>query len=295
MYHLTDPEVVKALIDAAKRPATDVRVILDRRSLETNAKRKLIFEALLKGGVKVRKSSPAFSITHAKSMIINQDLAYITAINLTTKADVTRDFGIVTTEPHIIRDMITVFDSDYANSASANATTPHVSEPRLLWSPINAQAKLVGLILSATPKSDVVATVENLNDPEIQKAFVAISARGARVRLIVPECDRNKDPVYNYRYLADFAERGIEVRVMPYPESPSEPYMHSKMISVDESQTYIGSVNFSTHSTLQSRELGIIFSDPEPIRRIRSIFEDDWRLAHAPSTPPPNFCPRVPD
>jgi phosphatidylserine/phosphatidylglycerophosphate/cardiolipin synthase-like enzyme len=261
--------------------------------LETSPKRRLIFETLLKGGVKVRKSSPAFAITHAKSMIINEDIGYITAINLTQNADVTRDFGVVTTEPKIVQEMIKVFDSDYANSESVNASTPVVTEPHLLWSPVNAQAKLVNLILSAKSESDVVATVENLNDPEIQKAFITASARGAKVRIIVPECDKNKNPVYNYKYLAELNEKGVEARVMPYPETSSQPYMHSKMISVDENAAYIGSVNFSSHSTLQSRELGIIFSDVEAIRRIRRLFEEDWKVARAPKNPPPAFCPKA--
>jgi phosphatidylserine/phosphatidylglycerophosphate/cardiolipin synthase-like enzyme len=62
--------------------------------------------------------------------------------------------------------------------------------------------------------------------------------------------------------------KGVKVCVMPAPESASQSSMQSKMIIVEGKAALVGSVNFSSHSTLASRELGVIFADADPIAQM---------------------------
>src|SRR5262245_22927161 len=108
MYHLTDPRVIDALVNAAQR-GVDGKVILDRGGLLGEGGQE-VMARLSRGGVDVRASSPGFSLTHQKSMVIDGTTAFITAINLTRSAGETRDLGVIVSDSSIIREMQTVFD-----------------------------------------------------------------------------------------------------------------------------------------------------------------------------------------
>ncbi|MGZ3693397.1 MAG: phospholipase D-like domain-containing protein [Bdellovibrionota bacterium] len=287
MYHLTDPEVISSLVDAAAR-ISDVKVILDGKSLGEK-KFKDILEQLKVRHVNARASSPAFTVTHEKSMIVDGERAFITAINLTKNAQATRDFGITTLDTAIIAEMESVYKADWENAEKGTSNSPALTEPPLVWSPINSREKLVNLINSAV--TNIAAQVENLGDPEIEVAFAQAAIRGIQVRILVPMCDKNANPLYDYPFIRSLSGKGVSVRVMPFPESAEHPYMHSKMILVDQNRAYIGSVNFSTNSTQHARELGIIFTDEKISPVISKEFESDWAVSVTPPDPPPAFCP----
>ncbi len=282
MFHLTDVTVVDALVRAAKRGVT-VRVILDGGSVQAK-KYAIQADALRAGGASVRPSTAAFSITHEKAMAIDKATAFVTAINLTRDAASTRDFGVITRAPGVVADIEALFDADWANAAGSGSVTPVQHEPSLVVSPTSSRAKLVGLVASA--QRDVIATVENLGDPSIANALIDDAKRGVRVRLIVPLCDKNPDPLYNLAPARRLADAGVLVRMMPAPPNgydAAHPYMHSKMIQVDAVATYVGSENFSINSLAKARELGLVFANPPAAQAIGSAFEADWTAA----TPPP--------
>jgi cardiolipin synthase A/B len=288
MYHLTDQAIVNALVQARARNI-EVRIILDGDGLKD--KRRQAFAAQLStGSVSVLPSSPAFTLTHEKAMVIDRSYAFVTAINLTDNAATTRDLGIILNDPGVIKEMLAVFETDWANAQNKTGLTPPLSNPNLVWSPVNSGPKLSSLINSA--KATIVSTVENLGEPSIMNAYANAAARGVNVRLIVPMCDKNSNPAFNYKFIPDLVARGVHVKVMPAPETKDQPYMHSKMILVDNTYAYVGSVNFSFNSVMKARELGIIFGVPQLAAQIGSIFEIDWGHAVVAGAPPTN-CPAV--
>jgi len=289
MFHLTDQAIVNALIQARTKNI-EVRIILDGDGLKD--KRRQAFAAQLsQGRVAVLPSSPAFSITHEKAMIIDHSYAFITAINLTDNAATTRDLGVILNDPDVVKEMLAVFETDWANAQKKTGFTPPLSNPNLVWSPINSEAKLSSLINSA--KTSVVSTVENLGEAAIMNAYTNAAARGVAVRVIVPMCDKNSNPAFNYKFIPDLVTRGVQVKVMPFPETAQHPYMHSKMILVDNTYAYVGSINFSFNSVMKARELGIIFGVPQLAAQIESIFELDWGQAQEAGAAPTN-CPGLP-
>lgn len=275
MFHLTDNSVIDALVSAHKRGVT-VKVILDGVSLIA-PNFKLGFEKLKAGGVDVRESTSAFSISHQKSMSINNSEAFITAINLTKLPETTRDFGLIIHDVAVITEINTVFEQDWANAMNNQGITPIVNDPHLLWSPVNSLGKLVNFISSA--KKSLIVNVENLGASEIQKALIAAAKRGVSVRIIVPMCSKNVDPKLNYPFLKELSSGLVQARIMPEPETVAQPYMHSKMMIADGTIAYVGSVNFSKNSTTKARELGIIFSETKPIQEIIALFEQDWKVS----------------
>jgi phosphatidylserine/phosphatidylglycerophosphate/cardiolipin synthase-like enzyme len=292
MYHLTDSSIVDALIAAKTTRGLDVRVILDGASL-SNKGYAAQYQRLGQAGVEVRPSSAAFSITHVKAMVVDGTKSFVTSMNLTNTQTTTRDWALITTDYAVADEVESVFETDWDNANDDGQVTPALANANLLWSPVNSESKLVTLIQSAHHGID--ATVENLGDQAILDAFSSAAAAGIPVRLIVPQCDQNANPYVNYPYLKVLAKAGVQTRVMPYPATAAQPYMHAKMIVADGKLGYVGSINFSTNSTQNARELGIAVVDTGVIGTIESGFATDWAssLPWKSTDPRPTGCPVV--
>jgi len=318
MFHLSAQDPTLALINVKKRNRlADVRVILDGASLKSTASLRAVETQLVQNGVVVRPSSSKFTITHEKAMVLDDEgaplkKAFVTSINLTTEAATTRDYGVITTDPGVVAEVTSVFETDWKNADPTNfgKLTPVLQVPNLMWSPVSSKTKLVDLINSVQPNGNVMATVENLEKPEtvngmldIQNAFLDIvKTKNATLQIIVPLCDKNPDdPYYNYSAAKALKEANAQVRMMPGPETAQQPYMHSKMILVDGVRAYVGSVNFTKNSVLDAREAGIVFeNNPKnednagvkaALNRIQDDFKADWAAAvEVPDTKPTGGC-----
>ncbi len=276
MFHLTNPAVVTAMVNAVARGVV-VEAILDAKNLADQQRPGSPYEDLIQGGVKVTPSSPSFSITHVKAMVVDDITAFITSINLTTEYAETRDYGFITTDKGIISEMDKVFQADLANAKNKTGLTPTLTNSNLVWSPVTSETKLSQLVASA--KQSIILTVENLGDKPFQQALLTAAKNHVSVRVITPACDKNSNPLYDFPFLKTLAAGGVETRVMPAPASANQPYMHGKMILVDGERAFIGSVNFSTNSMTEARELGVVFTDTSSLNDINASFEQDWSVA----------------
>ncbi|MEO7114056.1 MAG: phospholipase D-like domain-containing protein, partial [Polyangiaceae bacterium] len=182
MFHLSEKSIISALIEARSR-GVDVRLILDAKNLESKTSQKIVNE-LKNAGIVVTPSSPEFSITHAKAMVIDDKRALIMSLNLTTIFEKTRDYAVTTEDPCVVREFLSVFAADVSNSAARTKMTPPLSCPSLIWSPVNSESRLVAMIDSA--KTSIVASSENLGDKAIDDAFVKAAARGVKTRVLAP-------------------------------------------------------------------------------------------------------------
>ena len=290
MFHLQDPNVTQALIDA-HNANVNVQVIVDRASLSDQSL-EAVYQNLLDSGVDIMKSSTGFSITHEKAMVVDDQKALITAMNMSlpTQYNNERDFGVITQDASVIAEWNSVFSADVENSKQGTANTPELSVPSLLWSPISSGSKLTSLIDSAG--TSIITTVENINYTNIIEALRNAAKRGVNVRLITPQCVAGSNPELDYPALKELSSNNVSVRIMPNPHTPTTPYMHSKMILVDNTVAYVGSINFTVSSITKAREAGIIFINQTATNTISSMFETDWSNAIAVTTTlPANYCP----
>lgn len=287
IFHLTVEAVVQELVAAAGR-GVDVQIIVDQGNWNSHTTAAEKTE-LANGGVKVTPSSSGFRITHEKSFVVDETTAYIMSLNLTSPYTDTRDYAVVTSDAGIVKEFLSVFDADLTNAQNGTSDTPAVSDPYLAWSPINSEDRLVAFVKAAT--KTLVVTSENIGDAPIQAAMIDAVNRGVDVRIIAPLCDQNVNPTYDLPFLAQLSAGGVTARAMPAPPSPNLPYMHAKMMLADGNKAFIGSVNFSTASTTDARELGIFFQDPSSIKMISAAFESDWTKAETPPAASSVSCP----
>jgi len=280
MFHVTEKAVIDALV-ARAHDNIDMRVIVDHKIIGGY---KAAFDTLSSAGVKIRAASAFYSITHSKTMIVDNSVAWITSINMTNTGTSSRDFGILTPDTAIIAEIDKVFESDWtAAGDNANVdTTPAVNHPNLAWSPTNSTNQLVKLIDSAKDTLDL--EVENIGSQDILDALnrAASPERKVQVRVIIPQCSGNNPN--NYAALKKL--KGIQTHVEHDGKSLDQPYLHAKMIVVDKKRNYIGSINFSYNSTVKSRELGVIFLDEDIGGKLSQEFKTDWDRSVAPADPP---------
>jgi len=271
MFHITEKEVMNALI-ARAHDNIDLRVIVDHQA---TGGYKAALDSLTSAGVQVRTASAAFSITHSKAMVVDNQEAWITSINMTNTGTGSRDFGITTPDTGIINEMDSVFEADWKNAENNGDVTPPVSNPNLAWAPVNAVQQLTKLINAANQSLDV--EVENLGLDDVINALNAAVVRGVAVRLIMPECTGNN--ANNYAAMAK--TKGVQLHVEHDGKSLDQPYLHAKMIVADGKINYIGSINYSYNSMIKSRELGVIFTDSGIGGKLSDEFKIDWSRSTA--------------
>src|SRR6185436_4538653 len=112
-FTLTDSAIMSALIRAHKRKVS-VRIMLNPHRSSGDRANDQSFKALKRAGISIDWSNPAFAVTHEKSMVIDDTVALIATFNMATKYFTeTRDYGIVTTDPAQVTQVIKCFEADW--------------------------------------------------------------------------------------------------------------------------------------------------------------------------------------
>lgn len=279
IFGISDRQIIDHLV-AAEQRGVDVTVICDSYCTKSPTKKQLI-DRLSASGVKVYTASSGFSISHWKMFVVDENLAFISTMNFISMSDEMRDMGVFIRNPSVIKEILSVFNQDIENSKNQTALTPELSQPNLVWSPVNSEAKITALIQSAQSSIDI--WIENMGEHTVQQALKDALTRGVKVRVLTSLCGLGMPPKVHYPILHDLMSSGASVKGEPYPASHDVPYIHAKSINVDQRTVYLGSENFSYNSLMKSRELGIIFSDSEIINKMHSLYEKDW--SHAQDIP----------
>ena len=286
MYHLSNPDVVNALINAHRRNV-DVVLILDQKSI-SSGKYQDFASQLQAAGITVVRSSSGFSISHVKAMVIDGTMAFISTMNLVGAWQQMRDYGIFTTDPGVIAEFNSVFATDLQNAQNNGTLTPALSNSNLVWSPINAEMKLVDLINAS--RKTIQITVENLGNPNFQMALVNAIRRGVQVVTETPECIFGDQGNRNDEFIRPLLTLGARSRLMPMPNTAALPYMHAKSMVVDGYVAFLGSENFSMNSLNYARELGIVFMQPQSVQKLNAVFAQDWSVSQDFATFASNHC-----
>jgi len=263
MYELTNPTLVRAL-EYAHASGVDVRVILEQHPYGASSTiNQAAYDNLMAADIPVRWSSPRYLLTHQKSMVVDNAVAYVMTTNFTRAAfKANREFDVVDRDPRDVVSVAAVFEADWTGRAYAPR------DPNLPLSPLDARPMLTALVGSARHTLDVYA--EELQDPAMEAALAVAARRGARVRLILPApngVDRDAAGI------AAITRAGARVY------RAGGLYIHAKAIIVDGRRAFVGSQNFSPASLDHNRELGVIINDRDAIATLEQTFASDWNAA----------------
>jgi cardiolipin synthase A/B len=177
MFLFTEPRLVEAVI-AAHRRGVKARVMLNpaRRSGESENAR--AHRLLIAAGVEVKDTSPAYSVTHEKSLVIDRRLALINTLNWASKNFTkTRDYAVMTADPREVQEVGDCFNADWDRADFAAEVNTH-----LIWRPGNGRAKIARFIDEA--KHDLYLQNERYQDLTIIERLVRARRRGVRIQLL---------------------------------------------------------------------------------------------------------------
>ena len=255
MYALQDLTFTTDLINACKRGVV-VRVILDQNNEKSNDTPD--FNLLnAQAGCTAVWANKAFQVTHEKSFIIDSKTVSIMSLNLQAQYySTTRDYAIVENDANDIAAIQATFNMDFAagtTAAGVVGTSDYSYQPPagtdLVWSPTTATANMLAIINNAT--KTLYIENEEFSASNIVSAVAAAAQRGVAV-IFVGESSS---------YLTNYATiKAAGAKVFYYTSSTGF-YVHGKTVVADlglgTEAVYMGSINYSTASLTQNRELGI--------------------------------------
>lgn len=269
MFVFSDPRLLKAVVAAQKR-GVRVQVMLNpaRRSGETeNEESRKVLKA---GGVEVIDSNPAFDLTHEKSMVVDDQTAFVHSLNWETKnLEETRDFAVITDHEPEVAEIKAGFEADWNRKEFDPG-----SNARLVWCKGNARERIAGLIDSA--KHTLFVQNERYQDPIIIERLIRAKMRGVKIHVMArpPHTLKEEKLVEAVGGLRMMDDVGIKIHKLKHLK------LHAKMLLADGKRAIIGSINLAPGSFDSRRELAIEVTDENVIERLRKTVHDDWENSH---------------
>jgi len=270
MFSLSDARILNALVHARKRKVK-IRVLLNpaRRSgeIQNRGSRNVLLEA----GIDVLDANPAYAVTHEKSMVVDDARALIGSLNWDPdNFEESRDFAVLSTEPVEVAEVMECFEADW----SRQAFQPRRSS-NLIWCPDGGRERIAAFIDEA--KHSLFVQNERFQDAIIVEHLVRAKLRGVKVHIMTRPSHslRAKKLIEGLGDLRIMADVGIGIRKLRRIK------LHAKMLLADKSRAVIGSINLSSASFDDRRELAITVSDPAVMERLAKVVHDDWHGSRA--------------
>ncbi len=260
IYLFSDTDILQELENAKKR-GVNVRVILEENpyggfSSNTETKNKLAYY-----GIDWKWDNKNYEFTHSKFLIIDSKTGYIMNFNLSNASFTkNREFAIVTTDKTVIEELKNIFEADW----NRKPYNPPENSP-LVVSPENSRDKLKTLLKRS--RGEILIYTEVLDDQEIKDILKQRRAYGAEVKVIL--ADPESIPS-NAEAVKELSRYGVDCKYV------FTPYIHAKVIIVDETYAFVGSENLTTNSLDENREVGVIISDKGIISQIADKFVSDF-------------------
>jgi len=269
MFVFSDPDLLKAVAAAHKR-GVKVRVMLNaaRRSGEDD--NEPVRKALERADIQTKDSNPDFGITHEKSMVVDEELAFVKSLNWATKnLTETRDYAITTLHRHEVGEIVSCFDADWHRKDFKPGESAH-----LIWCPSNGRERIARFIDEA--KHTLFVQNERYQDSVIIERLVRAATRGVKIHVMArpPHALKKEKIVEGVGGLRILDDVGVKIHKLKHLK------LHGKMLLADGSRAIVGSINLAPGSFDDRRELAIEVHDDEIVERLHKVARHDWEHSH---------------
>ena len=269
MFVFSHPKLLDAVIKARKR-GVEVRVMLNRARRSGEEDNESTARKLQGSDVEVIDANPAFDVTHEKSMVVDDEIAFIQSLNWVPKnLTGTRDYAVITTHRPEVQEVIECFEADWARKPF---DVDH--NTLLIWCNGNGRERIARFIDDA--KHSLFLQNERYQDAVIIERLVRAKARGVKVHVMARpphklKPDKLIEGVGGLRIMDDV---GIKVHKLKHLK------LHGKMLLADGSRAIIGSINLAPGSFDSRRELAIEVRKDDIAERLQKIAHHDWKHSH---------------
>jgi cardiolipin synthase A/B len=240
-------DIQKALERAVAR-GVSVRALIGYKNRGPEGELRKLESEFLAAGIEVARTTDDLLRYHYKFMIVDRQVLYVLTFNYTyLDISSTRSFGIITRNPHLVREAVKLFEADIRRQTY----TPAIDT--FLVSPVNARQQLSRFIQMA--KQQLL-----IYDPEIS--------------------DRNM-----IRLLRERTKAGVEIRIIGRVSKGQSNLganglmrmrFHTRTIIGDRQRAFTGSQSLREAELDRRRELGLIIDDRDLVHSLVKVFESDW-------------------
>jgi cardiolipin synthase len=258
IYTWTDKVLVDAVIRAHKR-WVDVKIILEPNVYGTPTINKNVYKSLEEHDIAVSYADTyRYVFTHAKFAIIDNRY-FISTWNFTqsffTK---NRDFIVSDTWDGIVSFLSSIFLRDFDHLGTKDLES---IPDNLVISPIDSRDKIYALLKEA--KTRIIIYTQTLQDSEI----LTILSQAQENNIHVEICSAKNETNSQNKNMWGFEWNTI-----------TKPYLHAKVIFIDEESVFIWSQNLTTNSLDNNREIGIIIrSNPLIFMNLIRKYREDCK------------------
>jgi len=270
MFSVSDRRILSALVKAHKRKVK-IRVLLNPARHSGEIQNRGAQTVLLEAGIDVLDTNPTFAVTHEKSMVVDDTTAFIGSLNWDPdNFEETREFAVISSDPDEVAEVIECFEADWSRQAF---------EPRrrsnLIWCPVSGRERIGEFIDQA--KHSLFVQNERYQDAIIVDHLVRAKLRGVKVHVMTRPSHslRARKLVEGVGDLRIMNDVGIGIHKMKHLK------LHAKVLLADKSRAIVGSINLTSTSFDDRRELAIQSSDPDVVDRMVKVIHDDWQNSHA--------------
>jgi cardiolipin synthase len=243
--------VAEALTRAVGRGVA-VRALIAHTNRGGNTKLRKLESRLLKVGVTLSRTADDMVRYHGKLLVIDRKRAHVLGFNYTRQdIEKSRSFGLVTENPKIVRDILSVIDADH------NRVNPKVKSSRVVVSPENARARLAGFIKRA--RKELLIYDTNVCDDAMIALLKARAEAGVTIKVLGG---------VEKKWVNELAWR---VRAF------STMRLHVRCLVRDRQAAFVGSQSLRKLELDSRREVGLITKDRRTVNEIAAVFEKDWK------------------
>jgi phosphatidylserine/phosphatidylglycerophosphate/cardiolipin synthase-like enzyme len=264
-----DPTLQDAVL-AARRRGVDVRVMLNPAKGSEKAASEVLRRALESAGAEVIEGNPDFAVTRQKSLIVDDALGIVEAIDWEArKLPKTRDYALATRHRHEVEEMAAGFDAEWHRKRFTPA-----ADSRLVWCPDNGRVRIAQFIEAA--KHTLFVQNERYQDSVIVERLLRAAHRGVAVHLLarVPRKGTLAEIVDSVGGLRILADVGIKVHTLKGLK------LRGKMLLADDKRAIVGSINLAPGVFDARRELAIETDEPAVVKRLARTAKHDWADSH---------------
>jgi len=248
IFRFDRAEVERALGEAVHRGVA-VRALIAHTNKGGEKNLRKLELRLLEVGATVARTADDLARYHGKMMIVDCAVLHVYGFNY-TKLDIeqSRSFGIITRDKKLVRDAVQLFEADALRQNYAP------SHPRLVVSPENSRARLTEFIKGA--RRELLIYDAQVSDNAIQKVLAERAKAGVKIRI-----------------LGGLEKQNPDIRVRPLGTIR----LHVRAIIRDGDSAFAGSQSLRKLELDGRREVGIIIRHGGIVRKIKDVFESDWR------------------
>jgi len=267
MFVFSDPVLLQAVVGARRR-GVRVLVMLNPARRSGEVENEATREKLIRAGVEVTNGNPEFSLTHEKSMVVDDGIAFVSSLNWAThNMSATRDYAIATSHAREVGEIVDCFQADWHRQRFRGREGGH-----LVWCP-GGRDRICRFIDQA--RHTLIVQNERYQDAVVIERIVRAARRGVKVRVMArPPHALKKKLVEGTAGLRILDDVGIEIHKLRHLK------LHGKMLLADGVAAIVGSINLTRGSLDDRRELAIEVRDDRVVERLQKVAHHDWKHSH---------------